>query len=50
VIQQKVEDPLSDALLAGDFEDGDAILIELENDEIVLRRTQPEPTPEALAN
>ena len=49
VIQQKVEDPLSDALLAGDFEDGDAILIELENDEIVLRRSEKEiPTPEAL--
>jgi len=42
VIQQKVEDPLSDALLSGEFEDGDTILVELEDDEVVLRREQPE--------
>jgi len=42
VIQQKVEDPLSDSLLAGEFEDGDTILVELEEDEVVLRREQPE--------
>lgn len=45
VIQQKVEDPLSDALLSGDFEDGDTILVELENDEVVLRRGQAESAP-----
>jgi ATP-dependent Clp protease ATP-binding subunit ClpC len=45
VIQQKVEDPLSDALLSGDFEDGDSIVVELENDEVVLRRAQKEMTP-----
>jgi len=44
VIQQKVEDPLSDALLSGDFEDKDVILIELEGDEVVLKRAQPEET------
>ena len=42
VIQQKVEDPLSDSLLSGEFEDGDTILVELEEDEVVLRREQPE--------
>ncbi len=42
VIQQKVEDPLSDSLLSGDFEDGDAIVAELEDDEIVLRRAVEE--------
>jgi ATP-dependent Clp protease ATP-binding subunit ClpC len=45
VIQQKVEDPLSDALLSGDFEDGDSIVVELENDEVVLRRAQKEAAP-----
>ncbi len=44
VIQQKVEDPLSDALLSGEFEDKDVILIELEGDEVVLKRAQPEET------
>ena len=50
VIQQKVEDPLSDRLLSGEFVDGDAIEIELSPDgDIVLKRAgvpqaQPEPT------
>ena len=49
VIQQKVEDPLSDALLSGTFVDGDTVLVELnEQKEVVLKRaeteaTQPEP-------
>ncbi len=49
VIQQKVEDPLSDALLSGTFEDGDFILVDLnDKKEIELKRgeketTQPEP-------
>lgn len=47
VIQQKVEDPLSDALLSGEFEDGDTILVEMEEDEIVLHRGQREPAPPA---
>jgi ATP-dependent Clp protease ATP-binding subunit ClpC len=39
VIQQYVEDPLSDAILAGDFEDGNQILIDLaEGEEIVLKK------------
>jgi ATP-dependent Clp protease ATP-binding subunit ClpC len=39
VIQQYVEDPLSDALLSHEFEDGDTILVDLvEGDEIVLKK------------
>jgi len=56
VIQQKVEDQLSDALLAGAFEDCEEILVDVDADEIVLRRrddpllstSSPEPT-EAVA-
>ena len=40
VIQHKIEDPLSDSLLAGDFEDCEIILVDLEEDEIVLRRDE----------
>jgi ATP-dependent Clp protease ATP-binding subunit ClpC len=42
VIQQKVEDPLSDALLAGEFHDKDTILVELQGEEVVLVRTEGE--------
>jgi len=39
VIQQYVEDPLSDALLSGDFEDGNTILVDLaEGEEIILKK------------
>ena len=39
VIQQYVEDPLSDALLSGEFEDGDTIMVDLaEGEEIVLKK------------
>ena len=39
VIQQKVEDPLSDKLLGGEFHDGDAILVTLNAEgEVVLER------------
>jgi ATP-dependent Clp protease ATP-binding subunit ClpC len=37
VIQQKVEDPLSDALLAGTFCEGCTVLVEVEEGEMVLR-------------
>jgi ATP-dependent Clp protease ATP-binding subunit ClpC len=40
IIQQKVEDPLSDSLLAGEFEDHDIIVVDLEDDEIQLRRDE----------
>lgn len=45
VIQQKVEDPLSDSLLAGEFIDGDSILVELVDGEIALHKGQKEPLP-----
>jgi ATP-dependent Clp protease ATP-binding subunit ClpC len=39
VIQQKVEDPLSDALLGGDFGNGDVIIVDLNGDgDVILRR------------
>jgi len=39
VIQQKVEDPLSDKLLSGEFQNGDSILVTLNPDEeIILER------------
>ncbi len=44
IIQQKVEDRLSDALLSGAFEDGDNILIDVdEGGEVVLRRDEKSP-------
>jgi ATP-dependent Clp protease ATP-binding subunit ClpC len=41
VIQQKVEDPLSDALLAGTFCEGCTVLVEVVEGEVVLRRATP---------
>jgi ATP-dependent Clp protease ATP-binding subunit ClpC len=39
VIQQKVEDPLSDRLLSGEFMDGDFVEVEVDPDsEVVLKR------------
>ena len=52
VIQQKVEDNLSDALLSGEFEDGDTIIVDVVDDEIELHsgEEQPaEPEEEAVA-
>jgi ATP-dependent Clp protease ATP-binding subunit ClpC len=54
VIQQKVEDRLSDSLLSNEFEDCTDILVDLDGEEIVLRRgdqenKQPENTETALA-
>ena len=42
VIQNKVEDQLSDALLAGTFKHGDTIVVDVEDDEIVLRQGEQE--------
>ncbi|MFA9404558.1 MAG: ATP-dependent Clp protease ATP-binding subunit [Anaerolineales bacterium] len=47
VIQNKVEDQLSDALLAGEFKHGDAVLIDVADDEIVLKEVDPEIKDEA---
>jgi ATP-dependent Clp protease ATP-binding subunit ClpC len=52
VIQNKVEDALSDAMLSGKFEDGDTVIVDVEEDEIVLKRAtkeEPTPPPEVLA-
>ena len=50
VIQQNIEDSLSDAMLAGEFEDGDTIIVDVVDDEIKLRRSEEEPEEkEALA-
>jgi ATP-dependent Clp protease ATP-binding subunit ClpC len=46
VIQNKVEDQLSDDLLAGIFQDGDRILIDAADGEISLRREDIEPSEE----
>jgi len=47
IIQQKVEDPLSDRLLSGDFVDGDTVQVEVDPDgEIILTRVEtPEKAP-----
>ena len=42
VIQNKVEDRLSDGLLSGEFKDNDKIVIEIEGEEVVLRVVKPE--------
>ena len=42
VIQQKVEDPLSDALLSGRFKDGDTILVDVKDGELSLRQVEGE--------
>jgi ATP-dependent Clp protease ATP-binding subunit ClpC len=50
VIQQKVEDPLSDALLAGTFHEGDAILVEVVEGDVVLKRAEePDKAPEPVS-
>ncbi|HJX41400.1 MAG TPA: ATP-dependent Clp protease ATP-binding subunit, partial [Anaerolineales bacterium] len=50
VIQNKVEDRLSDALLAGEFKDGDSVVVTVRDGEIVLERGEVEQAeaPEAL--
>ena len=49
IIQQKVEDPLSDKLLSGEFQNGNSILVTLDPDgEVILERqseSQPEEAP-----
>lgn len=46
VIQNKVEDQLSDELLLGKFAAGDEIVVDVKEDEIVLRLTAEEPEDE----
>jgi ATP-dependent Clp protease ATP-binding subunit ClpC len=46
IIQQKVEDPLSDRLLAGEFINGDLVRVDINDDgELVLKKSE-EPLPE----
>ncbi len=45
VIQHTVEDPLSDSLLADTFQDCIEILIDLDGDQVVLRRGESQPGP-----
>jgi len=49
VIRAKVEDALSDGLLAGQVHDGDTVRLEAQNDDIALiPEGTPEPQPEAM--
>jgi len=49
LIEQTVEDALSEGLLGGEFEDGDVVVIGVDDDEIRLRVGQPEPAETAGA-
>jgi len=45
-IQDLVEDPLSDALLRGDFQAGDTVLVDCEDDRIVIRTLEVATSPQ----
>ena len=46
VIQQNIEDTLSDSLLAGEFEDGDMIMVDVVDDKISLYKNEEKPIEE----
>jgi ATP-dependent Clp protease ATP-binding subunit ClpC len=46
VIQNKVEDRLSDALLSGEFKSGERVLVDAVDGEVVLRKDSAEPSGE----
>jgi ATP-dependent Clp protease ATP-binding subunit ClpC len=46
IIQQKVEDPLSDKLLSGEFQNGNAILVTIDAENEITLERQGEPKPE----
>jgi ATP-dependent Clp protease ATP-binding subunit ClpC len=49
VIQQKVEDPLSDGLLTGNFNKGESVVVDMKDDDITLHRAEDEGVkPEAM--
>ncbi|HCM97305.1 MAG: NDP-hexose 4-ketoreductase [Chloroflexi bacterium GWB2_49_20] len=51
VIQQLVEDKLSDALLSGEFMEGDVILVDVDGEDVVLKKqkkAEPELVPEGV--
>jgi len=49
VIQQQVEDKLSDALLSGEFIEGDVILVDVNAEEVILKKQEKKPEPELVA-
>jgi ATP-dependent Clp protease ATP-binding subunit ClpC len=50
VIQQKIEDPLSDGLLSGEFSDGDIILVDInDKNEVELKKSQIEASQPEIA-
>jgi ATP-dependent Clp protease ATP-binding subunit ClpC len=46
VIQQNIEDTLSDSLLGGEFEDGDTIVVDVVDGEISLHKKEDNPIEE----
>jgi ATP-dependent Clp protease ATP-binding subunit ClpC len=40
VIQQHIEDNLSDSLLGGEFDDGETIIVDVEDEKIVLHKDE----------
>ena len=46
VIQQNIEDTLSDSLLGGEFEDGDTIVVDVVDEEISLHKKEENPIVE----
>jgi ATP-dependent Clp protease ATP-binding subunit ClpC len=49
VIQHQVEDKLSDAILSGEFMEGDAILVDIDGENVVLKKQEKKPVPELLS-
>lgn len=47
VIRSRIEDALSEAILTGEFKDGDTVLVDAEGDEVVLRRAEAKETEQA---
>jgi ATP-dependent Clp protease ATP-binding subunit ClpC len=47
VIQNEVEDALSDAILANDFAEGTTVLVDVEEDAFVIREAKPEEEPDS---
>jgi ATP-dependent Clp protease ATP-binding subunit ClpC len=48
VIQSQVEDKLSDALLSGEFNEKDIILVDVEDEEVVLKKQEPVKEPDLV--
>jgi len=47
VIRSRIEDALSEAILTGEFKDGDTVLVDAEGDEVVLCRAEAKETEQA---